>query len=183
MIDLLVISKAGGPMVDLISENIENSIYLIRGHRVILDNELAKLYEVETKALNRQVKRNIKRFPPDFMFQLSNQELANLKYQIGTSSSTHGGRRKLPLAFTENGVAMLSGILNSDRAIEVNIAIMRIFTKLISFLLLERELSQRMENLEKGTVKLFKTVFERMDNLEENLTPNLTPNRKKIGLK
>lgn len=169
--------------MELISGNIEKSIYLIRGQRVMIDSDLAKLYAVETKTLNRQVKRNIKRFPPDFMFQLSSQEATNLKCQIGTSSLAHGGRRKLPFAFTENGVAMLSGILNSNQAIEVNIAIMRIFTKLRSFLLLERELTERMDNLEKGTVKLFKTVFERMDNLEDKITPRLSPHRKKIGLK
>ncbi len=170
-------------MVELISENIERSIYFIRGQRVMIDSDLAELYEVETKVLNRQVKRNLKRFPLDFMFQLSNQEFTNLKCQIGTSSLAHGGRRIPPLAFTENGVAMLSGILNGNRAIEVNIAIMRIFTKLRSFLLLERELTERMSKLEEGTVKLFKTVFERMDNLENKITPRLSPNRKKIGLK
>ena len=122
------------------------------------------------------------RFPKDFMFQLSNQEHTNLKCQIGTSSLFHGGRRTLPFVFTESGVAMLAGILNSERAIEVNIAIMRIFTKLRSFLLLERELTERMAKLEKGTVKMFKTVFERMDNLEDQITPQLPPNRKKIGL-
>ena len=169
-------------MNKLTPHEIEKMIYLIRGQKVMLDSDLAELYEVETKTLNRQVKRNIKRFPEDFMFQLSYQELTNLKYQFGTSSLHHGGKRKLPFVFTESGVAMLAGILNSERAIEVNIAIMRIFTKLRSFLLLERELTERMNKLEKGTVKMFKTVFEKMDNLEDQITPQLPPNRKKIGL-
>ena len=148
----------------------------------MLDGDLAKLYEIETKALNRSVRRNLKRFPDDFMFQITDLENEFLKYQFGTSKKGRGGKQKLPLVFTENGVAMLSSVLRSERAIEVNIAIMRIFTKLRSFLLLERELTERMDKLEKGTVKMFKTVFERMDNLEDQITPQLPPNRKKIGL-
>jgi len=123
-------------------QEIEKMIYQIRCQKVMLDSDLAELYQVETKKLNQAVKRNIKRFPSDFMFQLSNQEFSNLKSQIVTSSS-HGGLRKLPTAFTENGIAMLSGILNSDRAILINIAIMRIFTKLRSFLMLEKDISNR----------------------------------------
>lgn len=95
---------------------IESLIYVIRGQRIMLDFDLASLYGVETKVLNRQVKRNIERFPEDFMFQLNNQELTNLRCQIGTSSSHHGGIRYHPFAFTENGVAMLSGVLNSPEA-------------------------------------------------------------------
>ena len=116
------------------------------------------------------------------MFQLSYQELRNLKSQIETSNAGHGGRRKPALAFTENGVAMLSSVLRSDRAIEVNIAIMRIFTRLRSFLMLESELSDRVENLEQNTEKMFKIVFERLDDLDEGL-PSHPQKRSKIGIK
>ena len=107
---------------------ISSKIYLIREKKIMLDKDLALLYGVTTGNLNKAVKRNIKRFPEDFMFQLSKQEFENLIFQFGTSS--WGGTRNLPFAFTEQGVAMLSGVLNSDRAIQVNIQIMRIFTKL-----------------------------------------------------
>ena len=113
---------------------IETMIYIIRGQRVMLDSDLAKLYGVETKQLNRQVQRNLKRFPVDFMFQLTENEEENLRCQFGTSSSSYGGRRYLPYVFTENGVAMLSSVLSSERAVEINISIIRIFTKLRSFL-------------------------------------------------
>lgn len=148
----------------------------------MLDSDLAELYEVETKVLNQAVRRNIDRFPNDFMFQLSSEEYQILKSQIVTSKKGSGGKQKLPLVFTENGLAMLSGILNSTRAVQVNIAIMRIFTRLRSFLLLEQELRHEISNLKKGTSGMFKVVFERLDSLEE-ATPIHRPNRKKIGLK
>ena len=169
-------------MSDLQLSQIENMIYVIRGQRVMLDSDLANLYQVETKQLNRQVKRNILRFPDDFMFQLTSEEYEFLKCQIGTSKSGSGGKQKLPLVFTENGVAMLSGVLNSERAILVNIAIMRIFTRLRSFLLLEQELRKEIKDLKRGTSNMFKIVFERLDSIED-ATPTLTPNRKKIGIK
>jgi hypothetical protein len=103
---------------------IERRIYLIRDHKVMMDIDLAELYGVSTKRLNEQVRRNQKRFPPDFMFQLTKTEAENLRSQFATSRSTHGGRRSLPYVFTEHGVAMLSSVLNSERAIEVNITIM-----------------------------------------------------------
>lgn len=106
---------------------IQQKIYEIRGVKVMLDRDLAELYEVTTGNLNKAVKRNMKRFPTDFMFQLTNEEWENLKFQIGISRETWGGVRKLPYAFTEQGLAMLSGILNSDVAINVNISIMRAF--------------------------------------------------------
>ena len=111
---------------------IQSKIYEIRGQRVMLDRDLAELYQVTTSALNQAVKRNSKRFPPDFMFQLTNQEFANLKSQIVTSS--WGGIRKMPFAFTEQGVAMLSGLLNSDIAINANIAIMRAFVAMRNYI-------------------------------------------------
>lgn len=113
------------PVTPISVDNIKSKIHEIRGQKVMLDRDLAELYQVETKVLNQAVKRNIKRFPEDFMFQLTKEELDNLKSQIVTSS--WGGVRKLPYAFTEQGLAMLSGLLNSDIAIEVNINIMRAF--------------------------------------------------------
>lgn len=162
---------------------IERMIYIIRGQKVMLDSDLAELYQVETKQLNRQVRRNILRFPNDFMFQLTAEEYEVLKCQFGTSKTGSGGKQKLPLVFTENGVAMLSGILNSERAILVNIAIMRIFTRLRSFLAMENSLSDRISNLEDGTNKLFKVVFERLDSIEELAETKIPARRKKIGLK
>jgi len=164
-------------------EQIQNMIYVIRGLRVMLDSDLAKLYGVETKSLNRQVKRNLKRFPGDFMFELSKEEHENLRYQIGTSSSEYGGRRYQPLVFTENGVAMLSSVLKSDHAVMVNISIMRIFTKLRSFHLLENNLVNEIDKLKNDTNKIFKIVFERLDDLEDLSTPRLPDKRRKIGIK
>jgi len=149
----------------------------------MLDSDLAKLYGVETKSLNRQVKRNLKRFPGDFMFELSKEEHENLRYQIGTSSSEYGGRRYQPLVFTENGVAMLSSVLKSDHAVMVNISIMRIFTKLRSFHLLENNLVNEIDKLKNDTNKIFKIVFERLDDLEDLSTPRLPDKRRKIGIK
>lgn len=169
-------------MNDLKISQIEKMIYIIRGQRVMLDSDLAKLYQVETKVLNQAVKRNLVRFPTDFMFQLSNEEYSSLKSQFVTSKTTRGGKQKLPQVFTENGLAMLSGILNSERAILVNISIMRIFTRLRSFLLLEQELRKEISDLKHGTSGIFKVVFERLDAIED-ATPALTPNRKKIGIK
>jgi ORF6N domain len=111
-------------------ERIEKTILLIRGQKVILDRDLAELYGVETGALNRAVKRNIQRFPEDFMFQLTGEETERLRCQTGISKRGRGGRRYLPYVFTEQGVSMLSSVLNSERAIQVNIAIMRIFVRL-----------------------------------------------------
>jgi hypothetical protein len=167
-------------------ETIEAMIYKVRGQNVMLDSDLAKLYGVETKALNRQVRRNLSRFPDDFLIEPNSSEIEDLRCQFGTanpSSDWNYKRRSAPMLFTENGVAMLSTVLNSERAIQVNIAIMRTFTKLRSFLSMENSLEDRVGNLEKGTHKLFKVVFERLDTLEEQITPKLPANRKKIGLK
>jgi hypothetical protein len=131
-------------------EVIERRIYLIRGQRVMLDSHLAELYHVETKALNRAVKRNLDRFPKDLMFQLTNAEAKNLRYQIGTSSSGYGGRRYLPYAFTEQGVAMLSSVLNSQRAVQMNILIIRVFVRLRELLATHKDLAQKIEQLQAG---------------------------------
>ena len=121
---------------------VQNLIYEIRGQKVMLDFDLARLYQVETKVLNQAVRRNIKRFPEDFMFQLDNKEFANLKSQIVTSS--WGGRRTPPLAFTEEGIAMLSSVLHSDVAIDANIAIMRAFVQVRQYLLTTASMSAEL---------------------------------------
>ena len=139
--------------------NVEEFILVIRGHKVILDSELARLYNVETKVLNQAVKRNLARFPIDFMFQLTREEFEILRSQNVTSSQW-GGRRTPPYAFTEQGIAMLSGVLNSDRAIQVNIAIMRVFVKMRRMIVSNKELSEKLSELEKRYDKQFTMVFQ-----------------------
>lgn len=149
-------------------ERIERCILQIRSHKVILDSDLAFLYDVEAKALNRAVRRNLKRFPEDFMFQLSEEEFDNLRCQIGTSR--WGGRRYRPYAFTEQGVAMLSSVLHSDRAIQVNVEIMRAFVRLRQLLASHGELARKLETLERRMVehdKQFAVVFEAIRQLME----------------
>ena len=150
-------------------ELIERHIHAIRGHKVMLDSDLAELYGVATKNLNKAVKRNVGRFPPDFMFKLSNQEVRDLRFQIGTSSSAHGGQRYLPLAFTEQGIAMLSSVLNSERAIAVNIEIMRAFIHMRDVLSSNAAMRTQLEGLERklashddAIVGIFKTLHELM---------------------
>jgi len=150
-------------------QQIENMIYVIRRQKVMMDFDLAKLYGVETKAIKRAVRRNIERFPDEFMFEMTASELENWRYQFGTSNSIKMGLRVQPFAFTELGVAMLSSVLNSEQAITVNISIMRTFAKLRSFLVMENSLTERVNKLEKGTNKLFKAVFERLDAVEEDI--------------
>jgi hypothetical protein len=147
------------------SEMIERSIFVIRGHKVMLDADLAKLYGVETKALNRAVKRNIERFPGDFLFRLTTAETDNLRSQIGTSS--WGGKRYLPHAFTEQGVAMLSGVLKSKRAVNVNIEIMRAFVKMRKMLISHDELAQKVTDMEKRYDGNFRMVFNAIKQLIE----------------
>lgn len=154
-------------MSELQLTQIENMIYVIRGQRVMLDSDLAKLYGVQTKTLNKAVKRNIERFPTDFMFQLTDEENESLRFHIGTSKSGRGGRRYLPLVFTEGGVAMLSSILTSNVAAQVNISIIRTFIRLRSYLAMENSVNEKMKQLEQGTNKLFKVVFERLDAIED----------------
>lgn len=128
-------------------EVVMNKIYFIRDQKVMLDEDLANLYGVETRRLNEQVKRNIDRFPHDFMFQLNDEEFENLKSQNATSS--WGGRRKLPYAFTEHGVLILSSVLNSKQAIQVNIQIMRIYTKIREMILAHKDVFIKVEQVEK----------------------------------
>jgi hypothetical protein len=129
-------------------ELIERRIYLIRGQKVMLDSDLAELYQVTTGNLNLAVRRNLDRFPEDFMFQLTREEFENLRLQFATSSSGYGGRRYLPYAFTEHGVAMLSSVLNSPRAVQMNILIIRAFIKLREVLATHKDLARAIEKLE-----------------------------------
>ena len=139
-------------------EVIENKIYLIRGQKVMMDMDLAGLYGVLTKYLNQQVRRNNIRFPEDFMFQLTREEAENLRLHFATSS--YGGRRYLPFAFTEHGILMLSSVLNSKRAIGVNIQIMRAFVKLRQLLSSHADLRRKIEGMEKKYDGQFKVVFD-----------------------
>ncbi len=142
---------------------------------------LAKLYVVETKVLNQSVRRNIDRFPEDFMFQLLDIEEENLRSQIVTSSSGYGGKRYPSFVFTELGIAMLSSVLKSEQAVKTNIAIMRTFFELRKILNEDKTTAAKIENLEQNTTKLFKLVFHRLDQLEMK-TPPLPPGRRKLGL-
>ncbi len=146
-------------MKDLkLAENIESNIYLIRGQKVMIDRDLAELYGVETKVLLQAVKRNTERFPEDFMFLLTEQEFEILRSQFVTSR--WGGRRYMPYVFTEQGVAMLSSVLRSKRAIQVNIQIMRTFTKLRTLLSTHKDLQRKIEEMEKKYDHQFKIVFD-----------------------
>lgn len=164
-------------------ELIRERIYVIRGQKVMLDRDLAELYGVTVKRLNEQVKRNLKRFPEDFMFSLDIKEVSNLKSQIATSS--WGGVRKMPNVFTENGVAMLSGILNSDRAIDVNIQIMRTFTKIRELMTIHKDIYQRMNKIEIKLLKHDQSIASINNVIEEMLKLPVTVKRKgkSIGFK
>jgi hypothetical protein len=154
------------------AERIERAILLLRGEKVMLDADLAALYGVETGHLNRAVLRNKERFPSDFMFQLNEEELENLKCQIGISSFNWGGRRRSrPFAFTEQGVAMLSSVLRSPRAVEVNIAIMRAFVRLRQLLASHADLARKLDELEKKYDKQFAMVFQAIRKLMEPPQP------------
>ncbi len=161
------------------SERIERRILLIRGQKVMLDADLAALYGVPTKALNQAVKRNLDRFPSDFMFQVTRKESEILRSQFVTSNEGRGGRRYNPLAFTEQGVAMLSSVLRSGRAVQVNIAIMRAFVKLREMLASHRGLARRLDEMEKKYDTQFKVVF---DAIRELMKPPEKPLRK-IGFR
>jgi phage regulator Rha-like protein len=185
-----------------IIKSIQNRIYEIRGERVMLDRDLAALYETETKALNLAVKRNIQRFPPDFMFQLTKEEYDSIRFQIETlekgstssglrfqieTSNTRGGDRYLPYAFTEQGVAMLSGVLRSEKAINMNIAIMRAFVEIRRILLQESDLREQIreirDRLGEHDVQLTH-IYDAMENLlDEKAGQKKWENRERIGFK
>ena len=158
-------------------DRIEQTIYLIRCQKVMLDRDLAALYGVDTKRLKEQVRRNADRFPSDFMFVLTKDELAEWRSQIATSNSDRMGLRYPPMAFTEQGVAMLSGVLHSPRAVDVNIAIMRTFVKLRQMLETHAELARKLAGMEQKYDEQFRVVFEVLDEL---MSPP-EPNPKQIG--
>lgn len=173
-------------------ERIEKAILFFRGQKVLVDSDLAALYDVETKALNRAVKRNIERFPEDFMFQLTKEEWEILRCHIGTSNgktplrlqdrpsiSSSGGRRYPPYVFTEQGVAMLSSVLRSDRAVKVNIEIMRAFVRLREILASNSELARKLDALEKKYDAQFRVVF---DAIRELMAPP-TKEQRRIGFR
>ncbi len=153
---------------------VERRIYLIRGQKVMLDADLAELYQVTTGALNKAVSRNRQRFPEDFMFQLTSDEFENLRFQSGISS--WGGRRYFPYAFTELGVAMLSSVLRSERAVQMNIVIMRAFVRLREMLVSHRELARKIERLEvsqKDHAALLSIVVNDIENLGKSVAKQL----------
>jgi ORF6N domain len=157
-------------------EIIQNKIFEIRGCKVMLDFDLAILYNVETKVLKQSVRRNINRFPKDFMFELTESEYKNLRSQIVTSS--HGGLRYMPFAFTEQGIAMLSSILNSEKAIEINISIIRAFVTMRQFTLSYSELKTRIEEIESQFPDIYKALNFLMD---KGKVKELQNERTKIG--
>ena len=162
-------------------EIVKGKIYLIRGQKVLLDTDLAELYGVETKRLNEQVHRNLARFPADFMFQLDEVESAGLRSQSATLKSGRGGHRKyLPYVFTEQGVAMLSSVLKSDRAVQVNIAIMRAFVQMRELAASNRELAGKFAELERRVGKHDDAIRALFEAIGELMTP-ITPKRRKIG--
>lgn len=156
-------------------------IYWIRGKRVMFDVDLAELYAVQTKSLNLAVRRNIERFPDDFMFQLSQKEMDALRFQNETSKKGRGGRRYLPYVFTQEGVAMLSGVLNSSRAIRANILIMRAFTKLREMAATNELIRQKVDELEQKYDKHDKQLRDVFEVLRKLLEPATVPNKKSIG--
>lgn len=183
-----------------IIRSIQNRIYEIRGERVMLDRDLAALYETETKALNLAVKRNIKRFPADFMFQLTKEEFDDLRFQIETleekdnpmrlqneTSKGRGGTRYMPYAFTEQGVAMLSGILNSDKAISMNIAIMRAFVEIRKILFRQIDLKEQMKEIKERLGEhdtQLNHIYDAMENLlDDKAAQRKWDDRERIGFK
>src|SRR5208282_1438066 len=154
---------------------ISQKIFFVRGTRVMLDADLARLYGVATKNLNKAVKRNASRFPADFMFQLSPTELNSLRFQTGTSKTGRGGRRYAPYAFTEQGVAMLSSVLRSSRAVQVNVAIVRTFVRLREMLATHEELRRKIDAMEKRYDARFQAVFETIRQMLETPIPSKKP--------
>ena len=174
--------------ISIPDEEVIQRIYVIRGMKIMIDRDLAEMYGVETKVLKQSVKRNISRFPHDFMFELSVKEFEILRSQFVTSrladeNSGWGGNRYLPMAFTEQGVAMLSSILNSDRAIQVNIQIIRIFTRMRELLLTHKDILLKLEQLEQQTLHNTEDIQLIFEYLKKLLTPVPETPRKHIGYK
>ena len=173
---------AAPPIAPVPATLIERRIYMIRSHKVMLDSDLAELYRVETFNLNKAVKRNLQRFPEDFMFQLTPLEWEGLRFQIGMSKTEsdkqRGGRRYLPYAFTEQGVAMLSSVLSSERAIEVNIAIMRAFVHLRQFLASHQDVAQRIEALDRAQKEQGSHIEAIWQAIQRLIEPPVEPKRR-----
>lgn len=169
-------------MGKVIKSKIEDLVYVYRGSRVMLDSDLAEIYGVETRVLNQAVSRNKDRFPSDFAFKLTREEWENLKSQLVISSRKHGGRRKLPYVFTEQGVAMLSSVLNSKNAIKANVEIMRTFVKLRNVASSYKELEKKIKEVEDKSDKNYKLLVEAFLQLKNQIEPSLPKNRNKIGL-
>jgi ORF6N domain len=162
-------------------ELVERRIYLIRGQKVVLDSDLAELYQVETRALIQAVKRNMDRFPEDFMFQLTQEETESLRSQIVISNASRGGRRYLPYAFTEHGALMLSSVLKSKRAVQMSIRVVRVFIGLREMLATHKDLAIRMEKLEagqKGHASILSVIVEEIKKLKQRPEP---PPKRRIG--
>ncbi len=165
---------------------IENKIFLIRGFKVMLDSDLAELYGITTYNLNKAVKRNMSRFPADFMFQLSKEEFKNLIFQFGISSLKHGGKRHLPFVFSEHGVTMLSSVLRSERAVQMNIFIVRDFIKMRELLSTHKDLAQKMAELERTQREQgnqLSTVYSIVKQLVMKPVQTELPKPKKIGFR
>lgn len=165
----------------ILGKIIEKRVFLIRGHRVMLDSDLAELYEVPTLRLNEAVKRNSTRFPEDFMFRLTSSEWEILRSQFAISKSGHGGRRYTPHAFTENGVAMLSSVLNSEQAVQVNIVIMRTFNRLREVLGDQATILRRLDSLEKTATTHGAQIHQVFQAIRDLVAPQVLPKRK-IGI-
>jgi len=159
------------------SKLIDHQIFLIRGQKVILDFHLAELFGVETKILNKAVSRNLNRFPKDFMFQLTSEEWDSLRFQIGTSKSGRGGRRYLPFAFTEHGAIMLASVLNSKRAVEASVYVVRAFVRLREILSTHKELAQKLKELESKFEGHDEQIREIIEAINQLLIPAEKPKR------
>jgi len=168
-------------LIPLSDELIERRIYLIRGHKAMLDSDLAELYQVETKALNRAMKRNADRFPDEFMFHLTPDEAESLRYQIGTSNAARGGRRYGPYAFTEHGVAMLSSVLRSKRAVLMSILIVNGFVRLRGILATHRDLAQAIEDLRRKQAEQGEQITAIIETINQLLLPESVPPKRQIG--
>jgi len=166
------------------SEHIHSAIFEVRSRKVLLDFQLARLYEIENKLLIRSVRRNIDRFPEDFMFQLSDQEVAALRIQIGSSNEGRGGRRYRPYVFTEHGILMLSSVLKGQRAVQVNIEIMRAFVQMREFVLSHSEIAKKLGSLERRYDAQFKVVFNsirELINAKPKDVVEVRPPKRQIG--
>jgi phage regulator Rha-like protein len=166
--------------ITVLAKRVESKIFQIRGHRIILDSDLAELYGVDVKKLNQQVKRNARRFPVDFVMRLSVEEAANLRSQIVTSSSRHGGRRYLPYAFTEHGAIMAASVLNSKRAVEMSIFVVRAFVRMREALTANRQLLSKLEELERRVESHDTNIQELIEAIRELMQP-LPATGRRIG--